>query len=137
MAVTELRRGQLFGASAYLLWGVFPLYFPLLEPARPTEVLAHRIVWSLLVMAVLVAATRRWAQVRAVVADRGRLLRLSAAAVVLGVNWGTYIYGVNSGQVVETSLGYFVNPLVTVLLGVARPRRAAAAGAVGARSASR
>ena len=116
--MTELRRGQLYGASAYLLWGVFPLYFPLLKPALPTEVLAHRIVWSLVVMALLVAATRRWAQVRAVVADRGRLLRLSAAAVVLGVNWGTYIYGVNSGQVVETSLGYFVNPLVTVLLGV-------------------
>ena len=116
--MTELRRGQLYGASAYLLWGVFPLYFPLLKPALPTEVLAHRIVWSLVVMALLVAATRRWAQVRAVVADRGRLLRLSAAAVVLGVNWGTYIYGVTSGQVVETSLGYFINPIVTVLLGV-------------------
>ncbi|MCW2605335.1 MAG: Protein rarD [Frankiales bacterium] len=116
--MTELRRGQLFGASAYLLWGVFPLYFPLLKPALPTEVLAHRIVWSLVVMAVLVAATRSWQRVRAVVADRDRLARLSGAAVVLGVNWGVYIYGVNSGQVVETSLGYFVNPLVTVLLGV-------------------
>ena len=116
--MTELRRGQLFGASAYLMWGVFPLYFPLLEPARPTEVLAHRIVWSLVVMALVVTATRHWARVRSVVADRGRLLKLAAAAVVLGVNWGAYIYGVNSGQVVETSLGYFVNPLVTVLLGV-------------------
>jgi chloramphenicol-sensitive protein RarD len=116
--VTELRRGQLFGAGAYLLWGVFPLYFPLLEPASALEVLAHRVVWSLLVMAVLVRVTRSWGAVRAVAADRSRLLRLSAAAVVLGVNWGTYIYGVNSGQVVETSLGYFVNPLVTVLLGV-------------------
>jgi chloramphenicol-sensitive protein RarD len=116
--VTELRRGQLFGAAAYLLWGVFPLYFPLLEPASPLEVLAHRVVWSLVVMAVVVAATARWTQVRAVVADRARFTRLAGAAVVLCVNWGTYIYGVNSGQVVETSLGYFVNPLVTVLLGV-------------------
>ncbi len=116
--MTELRRGQLYGASAYVLWGVFPLYFPLLEPASPLEVLAHRIVWSLLVMAVVVRATRRWSHLRAVVADRRQLLRLSAAAVVLCVNWGTYIYGVNSGQVVEASLGYFVNPLVTVLLGV-------------------
>ncbi|MCW2778113.1 MAG: EamA family transporter RarD [Frankiales bacterium] len=116
--MTELRRGQLFGASAYVLWGVFPLYFPLLEPASPLEVLAHRVVWSLVVMAVVVVATRRRAQVRAVLADRGRFARLAAAAVVLCVNWGTYIYGVNSGQVVETSLGYFVNPLVTVLLGV-------------------
>ncbi len=116
--MTELRRGQLYGAAAYLLWGVFPLYFPLLEPASPLEVLAHRIVWSLVVMAVLVVAVRRAAQLRLALADRGRVVRLSAAAVVLGVNWGTYIYGVNSGQVVETSLGYFVNPLVTVLLGV-------------------
>jgi chloramphenicol-sensitive protein RarD len=116
--VTELRRGQLFGAGAYLLWGVFPLYFPLLDPASALEVLAHRVVWSLVVMAVVVAATRRWAGVRAVAADRRRLLRLALAAVVLAVNWGTYIYGVDSGQVVETSLGYFVNPLVTVLLGV-------------------
>ncbi|MCU1692283.1 MAG: Protein rarD [Frankiales bacterium] len=116
--MTELRRGQLYGAAAYLLWGVFPLYFPLLEPASPLEVLAHRVVWSLVVMAVVVRVTRRWSHLRAVVADRGQLLRLAAAAVVLCVNWGTYIYGVNSGQVVEASLGYFVNPLVTVLLGV-------------------
>ncbi len=80
--------------------------------------LAHRIVWSLVVMAMVVVATRSWRGVRAVVADRGRLTRLAGAAVVLGINWGVYIYGVNSGQVVETSLGYFVNPLVTVLLGV-------------------
>jgi chloramphenicol-sensitive protein RarD len=116
--VSETRRGALYGAAAYLLWGVFPLYFPLLDPAGPVEVLAHRVVWSLVVVAALVQATRSWPSVRAVVADRGKLWRLSAAAVVLAVNWGVYIYGVTSDQVVETSLGYFINPLVTVLLGV-------------------
>jgi chloramphenicol-sensitive protein RarD len=116
--VGESRRGAVFGATAYLLWGVFPLYFPLLDPAGAVEVLAHRVVWSLVVVAVFVQVTRRWPQVRAILADRWRLLRLTAAACFLAVNWGVYIYGVTSGHVVETSLGYFINPLVTVMLGV-------------------
>ena len=114
----ETRRGTLYGAAAYGLWGLFPLYWPLLEPSSPVEVLAHRVLWSLVVVAVLLRLIGRVGAVREVVRDRGRLLRLAVAAVAVGVNWGAYIYGVTSGQVVETSLGYFVNPLVTVLLGV-------------------
>ncbi|MDX6199811.1 MAG: chloramphenicol-sensitive protein RarD [Actinomycetota bacterium] len=116
--MSESRRGAAFGATAYLLWGIFPLYFPLLDPAGAVEVLAHRVVWSLVVVALLVQVTRRWPAVRAVVADRGRLARLTAAAAFLAVNWGVYIYGVTTDRVVETSLGYFINPLVTVMLGV-------------------
>jgi len=116
--MSETRRGALFGAAAYLLWGLFPLYFPLLDPAGPIEVLGHRIGWSLLVMAAIVLLLKRQAGVRAAFADRRRLAMLTAAAFVLAVNWGIYIYGVTSDQVVETSLGYFINPLVTVLLGV-------------------
>jgi chloramphenicol-sensitive protein RarD len=116
--VTETRRGAMFGATAYLLWGVFPLYFPLLHPAGAVEVLAHRVVWSLVVVGVLVQVTRRWGAVRTVAADRVKLLRLAAAATVLAVNWGVYIYAVTSHRVVEASLGYFINPLVTVMLGV-------------------
>ncbi len=116
--VSSTRRGALYGASAYLLWGLFPLYWPLLEPSGALEVLAHRILWSLVVVAVLLAVTRRLGAVRAALADRGRALRLALAAVVIAVNWGTYIYGVTNERVVETSLGYFVNPIVTVLLGV-------------------
>ena len=116
--MTETRSGALYGASAYLLWGLFPLYWPLLAPTGSLEVLAHRVLWSLAVVAVLLAVTGRLSSVRAAVADRRRLLMLTAAAVVIAVNWGTYIYGVTSEQVVETSLGYFVNPIVTVLLGV-------------------
>lgn len=114
----EVRRGTLFGAGAYLLWGLFPLYWPLLEPSGAVEVLSHRVVWSLVLVAVLLTVLRGWAGVRAVLGDRGRVVRLSLAAVVIAVNWFTYIYGVTSEQVVETSLGYFINPLVTVLLGV-------------------
>ena len=114
----ERRRGTLYGAAAYACWGLFPLYWEHLAPAGAVEVLAHRVVWSLLVVAGLVAVGRRADAVRAVVRDRGRLLKLSAAAVFIAVNWVTYIYGVTSGHVVETSLGYFVNPIVTVLLAV-------------------
>ena len=114
--MNEVRRGTTYGVAAYAMWGLFPLFWPLLEPASALEVLAHRVLWSLIVVAVLLAATRGLAAVRAV---RGvTLARLSVAAVLLAVNWGTYIYGVNSGQVVETSLGYFITPLVSVALGV-------------------
>ncbi len=115
---SQVRRGTLFGAAAYLLWGVFPLYFPLLRPSPPVEILVHRIVWTLLVCVVILTVLRGWGPVRAVARSPRQLLGLAAAAVFIAVNWGVYIYGVNSGQVVETSLGYFVNPIVTVLLGV-------------------
>ncbi|SDC81418.1 chloramphenicol-sensitive protein RarD [Actinokineospora iranica] len=117
-SVASQRLGLWLGFTAYLLWGFFPLYWPLLEPAGSVEVLAHRICWSLLAVAALVAVTRRWSHLRAVVADRRRLGYIAVGAVAVGMNWGMYIYGVNSNQVVETSLGYFINPLVTILLGV-------------------
>jgi chloramphenicol-sensitive protein RarD len=114
----DARRGLIYGASAYLLWGLFPLYWPLLEPAGTVEILAQRMAWSLVVMAVILRITRGFGRVRAVLANRRQRSLLVAAAVVVTVNWGTYIYGVNSGHVVETSLGYFINPLFTILLGV-------------------
>ena len=112
----ETRKGTGYGAAAYALWGLFPLFWPLLEPAKALEILAHRILWSLVVVTLLLHLTRGWAAVRE--AERGQVGRLAVAAVLLGANWGTYIYGVNSGQVVETSLGYFITPLVSVALGV-------------------
>lgn len=108
----------MFGLTAYLMWGLFPLYWPILEPAGAVEILSHRVLWSLLVVVVLVMVTGRRKQLRALFADRRKLLLLTAAAAVIAVNWGTYIWGVNNHRVVETSLGYFINPLVTVLMGV-------------------
>ncbi len=113
----EVRRGTAYGAAAYLLWGLFPLYWPLLEPAGALEILAHRVVWSLVVVLVILAAQRRWRWVANL--DRRALILLAVAAVLIAINWFTYIYGVNSGQVVETALGYFITPLMSVLLGVA------------------
>jgi chloramphenicol-sensitive protein RarD len=112
----EQRQGLAYGATAYLLWGLFPLFWPLLQPAGPVEVLAHRVVWSLLFVALLLAFRRRWAWVGTLGLRRFGLLAL--AATFVSVNWGLYIWGVNNGHVVETSLGYFINPLVTVLLAV-------------------
>jgi chloramphenicol-sensitive protein RarD len=114
--VSDERRGVAYGAAAYLLWGLFPLFWPLLKPSGAVEILAHRIVWSLLVVVVILAVQRNWAWLRELGARRLRLL--AGAAAIIAVNWGIYIYGVNTGHVVETSLGYFINPLVTVCLGV-------------------
>jgi chloramphenicol-sensitive protein RarD len=116
--VDERRAGVASGLAAYGLWGLFPLYFPLLEPAGGVEIVAHRVVWSLVFVAVLLTVMRAWRQVRATVTDRRSLLVLFGAAVLIAVNWLVFVYAVNSGHVVETSLGYFINPLVSVLLGV-------------------
>jgi chloramphenicol-sensitive protein RarD len=116
--VEERRLGVLSGLSAYALWGLFPLYFPLLEPAGGLEIVAHRVLWSVVFVGLLLTVRGNWSQVRALVSDPRRLLVLAGAALLIAVNWLVFVYGVNSGQVVETSLGYFINPLVSVLLGV-------------------
>jgi chloramphenicol-sensitive protein RarD len=116
--VDERRIGVAAGLAAYLLWGMFPLYFPLLEPAGGLEIVAHRVAWSLLFVGLLLTVLRGWPQVRAALADRRTLLVLSGAAVLIVVNWLVFVYAVNAGHVVESSLGYFINPLVSVLLGV-------------------
>ncbi|MBE7190365.1 EamA family transporter RarD, partial [Jatrophihabitans endophyticus] len=116
--VDDRRRGVAYGVAAYVLWGAFPLYFPLLEPAGTIEILAQRMAWSLVVMLVVLRVTGGFASVRAVLADRRQFGLLALGACFVTANWGTYIYGVNTGHVVETSLGYFINPLFTILLGV-------------------
>jgi chloramphenicol-sensitive protein RarD len=116
--VDERRVGLAAGLAAYFLWGMFPLYFPLLEPAGGLEIVAHRIAWSLLFIGLLLTVRRGWPQVRAALTDRRTLLVLSVAAVLIVINWLVFVYAVNAGHVVESSLGYFINPLVSVLLGV-------------------
>ena len=131
------RRGFLLGVAAYVMWGLFPLYWPLLEPAGAVEILAHRVAWSMLTMVALTLLLRRTSQLRGILRSRRSLALLTVAAVVIAFNWGGFIYGVNAGRVVEVSLGYFINPLVTVLLGVVvlgerlRPVQWAAMGLAG------
>jgi chloramphenicol-sensitive protein RarD len=112
----EKRRGLIYGFAAYGLWGVFPLYFPLLKPAGAGEILAHRIIWTLLTVGLLLTIKRQWSFLKAM--SRRQWGLLTVAAVVIAANWATYIYAVNSGRTIEAALGYFINPLVTVLLGV-------------------
>jgi chloramphenicol-sensitive protein RarD len=114
----QVRWGTAFGALAFFLWGSFPLYFRALEPASAVEILLHRVVWSLLVCLAALAVARRLGLLRDVLRS-GRLVGvLAVAAVLIAVNWGVYIAAVNTGHVVEAALGYFINPLVTVLVGV-------------------
>ncbi|MCF0094571.1 EamA family transporter RarD [Micromonospora sp. MH99] len=116
--MTPLRLGYLYGIGAYLLWGFFPLYFKLLRPTGPLEILAHRIVWSVLFVALLLGALRNIGFLRALLRRRRTVAGIVAASALIAINWGIYIYGVSSNRVVETALGYFINPLVVVLLGV-------------------
>lgn len=106
------------GVAAYLLWGLMPLYFPLLEPASAVEIIAHRVVWSLVFCLVALAVTRGGSAFVATLRDRRTLGTLAVASALLAVNWLVYVAAVLSGQVVDAALGYFVNPLVTVALAV-------------------
>ena len=116
--MAETRRGVLLGLTAWVMWGFFPLYWPLLEPSGAVEILAHRIFWSMIVVLGVVVALRKRDSLRATFAQRRTRWLLVVAAALITVNWGTYIWGVNNHHVVETSLGYFINPLVSVLIGV-------------------
>lgn len=112
------RAGVASGLAAYVLWGLFPLYWGFLEPATPLEVLAARVVFSLVSLALLVTAVGQWPTIRAVLADRRRLGILTGAALIVSVNWGVFIWAVDNDHVVDASLGYFINPLVSIALGV-------------------
>lgn len=112
------RTGILFGIGAYLSWGFFPLYFKALQNVSPLQIMVHRVAWSFLLLVGILTLRREWPRLRRSVSDRRTLLIYALAGCLLAINWLVYIYGVNSGQVVETSLGYFINPLVSVALGV-------------------
>jgi chloramphenicol-sensitive protein RarD len=113
------RAGLFYGLGAYLLWGVMPLYFKLLAAVPATEIVGHRILWSVLFLAVLATLWRRWSAIRAAVTTGRVLMTLTVTAMLIAVNWLVYIYSVVSGHVLAGSLGYYLNPLVNVLLGVA------------------
>jgi chloramphenicol-sensitive protein RarD len=113
---TRSGAGLLFGLGAYGLWGLFPAFFPLLLPSGAIEVLAHRIVWTAVFMAVVLALTGAPPQLRHL--DARTWAQLGVAAVLISINWGSYIWAVNNGHVTDAALGYFINPLFSVVLGV-------------------
>ncbi|MCP3822905.1 EamA family transporter RarD [Streptomyces sp. A3M-1-3] len=116
--ISEQRAGLLYGFGAYGMWGLVPLFWPLLKPSGAIEILAHRMVWSFAVVGIALLVLRRWSWVAELVRQPRKLGLITIAAAVITVNWGVYIWAVNNGQVVEASLGYFINPLVTIAMGV-------------------
>ncbi len=117
-ALTEAQKGYGYGLSAYILWGIFPLYFVALAPAAPMEILGWRILLSLLLCAAILAVQTHLFSALALLRDRRTALLTASAGVLVAVNWGIFVVATQTGHVVDAALGYFINPLVTALLGV-------------------
>jgi chloramphenicol-sensitive protein RarD len=115
---SQAATGLIYGAVAYGLWGLFPLYFVLLDSVSPVEVVAHRVVWSLVFLAVALFVIRGWRNLFRTMRSTRTFGLLALAAVFLSINWGVYVWAVQNDDVVQASLGYFINPLVSVGLGV-------------------
>jgi chloramphenicol-sensitive protein RarD len=113
-----MNRGIWNGLGAYVLWGFFPIYWKLLHEVSALQVIGHRIAWSFILLVAVIVLTRQWENFRSAVLARKVIGIYAVAGVLLSINWLVYVWGVNSGFIVETSLGYFINPLVSVLLGV-------------------
>jgi chloramphenicol-sensitive protein RarD len=111
------RAGLAYGLLAYGLWGVLPIYFKQLAQVPAADIVAHRIVWSLLFLLALLAATRGWSQVRDGIRDRRTVLLLLTTSVLIAINWLLYVYAVTSGHILAGSLGYYLNPLMNIVLG--------------------
>lgn len=113
-----MNKGILYAAAAYLIWGFLPIYWKALHTLPAVEILSNRIVWSLIFILCLLVVRRRWRWLLPAVKNRRVVFTFLLSGAILAVNWGTYIWAVNANRVVETSLGYFINPLFSVVLGV-------------------
>jgi chloramphenicol-sensitive protein RarD len=109
--------GVLFAVSAFLAWGFLPAYWKQLQSVSHLEVLCHRIIWSSIFLAMIISIQNRWPEVRGIIRDSGNLSKLCVSGLLIGANWFIYIWAVNSNHVVETSLGYYINPMVNVAIG--------------------
>ena len=118
MDAKQTRQGIFFALAAYFMWGIAPAYFKLIQQVSADEILTHRIIWSFFFMLALITLGRNWPKVRAACQNRKRLLLLAVTALLIGGNWLLFIWAVNNHHMLEASLGYFINPLVNVLLGM-------------------
>jgi chloramphenicol-sensitive protein RarD len=113
-----MNKGMRYAIGAYVSWGVLPIYWKWLHHVPALQLISHRILWSFFALAVVILLTQRWKEFRQAVFAPGVLRLYTAAALLIGINWLTYVWAVNAGHIVETSLGYFINPLLSVLIGV-------------------
>ncbi|MBN1006578.1 EamA family transporter RarD [Amphritea pacifica] len=111
-------RGIVFALCAYGMWGMFPIYFKSVASVSPFEVLSHRIIWSVIFMALFIAATGRWQELSKNIRQKKLLLKLTSSAILISINWVVFIWSVGQGHILDTSMGYFINPLVSLLLGM-------------------
>lgn len=118
MESQQTRQGVLFALAAYFIWGIAPAYFKLIDYVPANEILTHRIIWSFFFMILLISVSRQWNTVRAACRNKTKLLLLAVSAILIGSNWLTFIWAVNNHHMLEASMGYFINPLVNVLLGM-------------------
>lgn len=116
--LSESRLGVIYAASAYTLWGIVPVFWRYIRHVPAFEVTMHRVIWCAVVLAILMAVRRRWREVGAALSNRRLTATLALTSVLISVNWGLYIWCVESDQLVEASLGYYINPLVSIALGV-------------------
>lgn len=114
----DAAQGVLYGFAAYIIWGIVPIYWPLLQPAGAIEILAHRVIWSLVVLLVFLAIKKRIKKALLIFKDPKKLAILTIASVFIAVNWGIFIWASVSGRILDSSLGYYINPLFSIGLGV-------------------
>jgi len=115
---SEYSLGLLFGFSSYIMWGLFPLYWPLLEPANPLEIVSHRAVWTLVFCLIVLALSKQVLTTLTVMKNPKTMAALLLSTILVSINWITYIWAVNHGHVVEAALGYYINPLIIIAFGV-------------------
>lgn len=115
---SEKTSGVMYAVAAYALWGVLPIYWKFVDSVFPIEILANRIVWVFVFVIVIVALTRQWKQLKLVTRDKKQMLYIGIASILITFNWGLYIWAVNSNRIVDSSLGYYINPLFSVALGL-------------------
>ncbi len=117
-ARSEYSLGLFFGIGAYVFWGLFPLYWPLLKPANPLEIVSHRAVWTLVFCVIVLSLLRQLKSTFAVMKNPKKMAGLFATTILISINWLTYIWATNNGHVVEAALGYYINPLIIIAFGV-------------------
>lgn len=114
----QIKKGVIYASLAYTLWGILPLYWKLIDNIPSSEILAHRILWAFVFVSILLTQNRQWKEFRQTLKNKKYLLLITLAAITITINWGSYIWAVNSSHIVESSLGYYINPLIVVFFGM-------------------
>ena len=114
----QREKGTIFGILSFTIWGLLPIYWKALESVKPTIILANRIIWAFIFLLIIISIGKKWKDLKDNLKNKKLLLLLSGSSILIGINWGLYIYAVVTDRILETSLGYYINPLLVVIIGV-------------------